>query len=249
MIRFACPRCRAVLEQPDSGGGTKMTCPSCGQRLQVPASAENKTVLGDLMPGTPPASAQMPPPPLPPLPYVTSNPEPAAAPPRRQADNPPPVPSPPRPAAPRARRWDRNDDDDYDDDDYPTIERRGQRRGRYSKEVAARAASSGLICSLISMGLLLLTFILWVLMAQNRRGRFGEGEPLLVVLFLVILGSFILSLLGIVFSSRGLDESNTHNRGQATAGLVVGIISLVIGSIVGLFVMCFGLLFFSGRGW
>ena len=46
MIRFLCPRCKAVLDQPENAAGTKLPCPSCGQRLQVPLPPENKTVLG-----------------------------------------------------------------------------------------------------------------------------------------------------------------------------------------------------------
>jgi DNA-directed RNA polymerase subunit RPC12/RpoP len=36
-IKFNCPRCKAPLEAPASEAGTKKPCPSCGQRLQVPA--------------------------------------------------------------------------------------------------------------------------------------------------------------------------------------------------------------------
>src|SRR5262245_55116251 len=49
MIRFACPRCKAVLERPENVAGSKFACPSCGQRLQVPLPPENKTLLGNLV--------------------------------------------------------------------------------------------------------------------------------------------------------------------------------------------------------
>lgn len=53
-VRYSCPRCKMSLESPASESGTKKPCPSCGQRLQVPApppahaptAAVNKTVLG-----------------------------------------------------------------------------------------------------------------------------------------------------------------------------------------------------------
>ncbi|MBX9681853.1 MAG: hypothetical protein K2X38_24095 [Gemmataceae bacterium] len=53
-VRYSCPRCKTSLESPASESGTKKPCPSCGQRLQVPAPppahaptpAVNKTVLG-----------------------------------------------------------------------------------------------------------------------------------------------------------------------------------------------------------
>ena len=37
VIRFACPRCRAVLQTTEDQVGIKFPCPNCGQRLQVPA--------------------------------------------------------------------------------------------------------------------------------------------------------------------------------------------------------------------
>jgi DNA-directed RNA polymerase subunit RPC12/RpoP len=53
-VRYTCPRCKASLESPTSEAGSKKPCPSCGQRLQVPAPpashvpmpSVNKTVLG-----------------------------------------------------------------------------------------------------------------------------------------------------------------------------------------------------------
>jgi hypothetical protein len=116
------------------------------------------------------------------------------------------------------------------------------RRGRFSQEVSARAASSSLVCSLISLGLLLVTFVLWLLVMQNQ---FGREPSFMVGVLLMILVSLLLAILGIVFSSRGLDQSNRYNRGQATAGLVCGIIALVIGSLVGLFFFCMGMVIFS----
>jgi len=37
MIRFACPRCRAVLEAPDKKAGLAVPCPRCTQHVTVPA--------------------------------------------------------------------------------------------------------------------------------------------------------------------------------------------------------------------
>jgi DNA-directed RNA polymerase subunit RPC12/RpoP len=37
-IKYNCPRCKAPLEAAASEAGTKKPCPSCGQRLQVPAA-------------------------------------------------------------------------------------------------------------------------------------------------------------------------------------------------------------------
>lgn len=39
MIAFTCRTCSTVLDRPDSEAGTKIVCPSCGQRLLVPQAA------------------------------------------------------------------------------------------------------------------------------------------------------------------------------------------------------------------
>jgi TM2 domain-containing membrane protein YozV len=50
MIRFACPVCRTAYQVPDDKAGHKRTCPSCGQRMQVPAPPpSSKTVLAPLL--------------------------------------------------------------------------------------------------------------------------------------------------------------------------------------------------------
>jgi hypothetical protein len=55
MIRFQCPTCQKVLKAPDNGVGQKVSCPGCGQRLQVPPHIQplNQTVLGQPMPDDP----------------------------------------------------------------------------------------------------------------------------------------------------------------------------------------------------
>jgi hypothetical protein len=233
MVRFACPRCKVILEHPESAAAATFACPSCGQRLQVPASVENKTPPAKLGRATVPDSVATPPLPAPPPPFVTAKLNPVAAP------APPPSPSPAPP-----RRRDREYDDDYDDD-FSAIDRHRVRRGRYSQEASARAASSSLVCSLVSLGLLLVTFVLWLLIMQNQ---FSREPSFVIVLLLLILVSLLLAVVGIVFSSRGLDQSNRYNRGQATAGLICSIIAVVIGSVVGLFFFCMGMVIFSVAG-
>ncbi len=49
MISFACPICNTVLNVDDRQKGAKLPCSKCGQRLQVPAHARDKTVLGKLV--------------------------------------------------------------------------------------------------------------------------------------------------------------------------------------------------------
>jgi len=235
MIRLACPRCKAILQQPDSMAGTAFSCPSCGQRLHIPLPPEMKS-SPDIREGPPagPSPSAQPPVHLAPPPVDSSSRNPSTPPPLPPLDKKPRAPDP---------------DYDEDDDEYPSIAKRRPYRGRYSRETSVRAASSGFAWSLISMGMLLISIVLWFFI-QAQHNRFGgDGGPLILITFLVILGSFILALLGIVFSSRGLDESNNYNRGQATAGLICGIIALVISCIVGLIFLCLGMLFWSVRGW
>jgi S1-C subfamily serine protease len=50
MILFACPVCKTALQVPDEQGGTKVACSKCGQRLKVPDTDPNKTLLGERLP-------------------------------------------------------------------------------------------------------------------------------------------------------------------------------------------------------
>ncbi len=50
MIRFSCPSCTLVLKAAPEHAGGKVCCPRCAQRLRVPAPAQNKTILGSLLP-------------------------------------------------------------------------------------------------------------------------------------------------------------------------------------------------------
>src|SRR5262249_19134346 len=62
MIQFACPRCQLILECQNHGAGSKVVCPKCQQRLQIPAPPRDKTVLAPLFayepapPPSPPAA-------------------------------------------------------------------------------------------------------------------------------------------------------------------------------------------------
>jgi hypothetical protein len=55
MIRFACPRCNAVLKAPKEKAGKKSNCPLCGQRMQLPTlpPTENTMLASPL--GVPPS--------------------------------------------------------------------------------------------------------------------------------------------------------------------------------------------------
>lgn len=51
MIAFNCPKCRTVVRRQHHESGTKVPCPSCGQRLQVPQvqEPESPTIMGELV--------------------------------------------------------------------------------------------------------------------------------------------------------------------------------------------------------
>ncbi len=49
MIRFSCPRCQSVLKAHNHKAGSKVACPKCQQRLQIPTLPRNKTILAPLV--------------------------------------------------------------------------------------------------------------------------------------------------------------------------------------------------------
>jgi len=221
-VFWNCNVCRGPVDIPMDLRQQSVRCPHCSQRIGVPSV---------------PAAALPPPPP-------------AALLPQREAY---PV-SDPLPPPPRSVRSHRDDDwerdrprrrrrPDYDNDDDDEFLRR-RSAGAPDLHECMRKARSGLLCSLISLGCLFVALLIWIggVAARIRPGREGI---LVFVIFIVVAVSFVLSLLGTVYSSRGLNPVNESNRGAATSGLVCGIIGLVISAIVGLFVMCVGLIFFA----
>jgi hypothetical protein len=50
MIRFSCPVCQQHLSARDDGAGQKVSCASCGQRLQIPTTPEHRTHPTALLP-------------------------------------------------------------------------------------------------------------------------------------------------------------------------------------------------------
>jgi hypothetical protein len=199
---WPCPYCQNSVDVPQDLGQVSVRCPHCAKKIEVP------------YPNGMPRRALPPPVPV-----------------DRPAAPRPPEP-PPRPRYADDYDWDRRPPRrDYEDDDdrYP---RDRSRASRARVDLAIRSAVSGLICSMVGLGLLLVAFFIWVLTVPSTRST-TNMSGLLCILALVVGGSFVLSLLGTVFSSRGLYPENEHNRGAAVAGLVCGIIGLVISSLVG----------------
>ena len=239
MIRFACPRCKTVLERPDLESGTKLSCPGCQQRLQVPALPENKTILGDLV--SPTASPAEPGPmmgikvvPLPDAPA----PLPPATPPR-----------PPMGSGARVRDdWDDADDGprrprraDRDLDELDIERRPGRGRSGYDTEASIRSATVGFWCSMVGVGLIFTGMLLWLVMVSERRAFRRDMDPFVFLILALGLVSFVLGLVGTIFSGRGLDPSNTQNRGLAIAGLICGILGMIVGLIGSLIFFCIGM--------
>lgn len=78
MIRFACPTCRVILESPDNSQGQKITCPRCGQRLQIPAPPQPRTPRGSLSLPTRPEIRRTMPQGIAPLPWIAPTPNPTS---------------------------------------------------------------------------------------------------------------------------------------------------------------------------
>jgi hypothetical protein len=238
MIRFACPRCKTVLERPEHESGTKLFCPGCQQRLQVPAPPENKTILGDvLLPTASPAEPMMGikvvPLPDVPLSMPTSPPPPPMGSGARVQDGWDDADDRPR----RSPRADRDRDlDDFDIERRP----RGGRSG-YDTEASIRSATVGFWCSMVGVGLIFTGMLLWLVMVSERRPFRRDMDPFVFVILALGLVSFVLGLVGTIFSGRGLDPSNTQNRGLAIAGLICGILGMIVGLIGSLIFFCIGM--------
>ena len=241
MIRFACPRCKTVLERPEHEAGTKFSCPGCQQRLQVPGPPENKTILGSLVLPTTPSAEQkstmgIKAGPLPDVPAAT----------------PPALPPLSEPMARGARvddSWDDPNDDsprrsrraERDLDDYDIERRPDGARGGYDREACARSATVGFLCSMVSLGLIFAAMIIWLVVVAERRQFRRDIDPFVFVILALGLGSFVLGLVGTIFSGRGLDQVNTQNRGLAIGGLICGILGMVVGLIGSVIFFCIGM--------
>ena len=86
--------------------------------------------------------------------------------------------------------------------------------------------------------------LLWmVVVGFETRGR--QAEPFVFLILFIGLASFVLGLIAVIFSSRGLDEINTQNRGLALSGLICGIIGMVLGLIGSGIFFCVGMFFMA----
>ena len=70
-IVFNCPNCEQELAVDQSGGGTQIDCPACGENITIPATG--KVTTGPLPSVTPPPAARGPSPAPAPAPKVPLN--------------------------------------------------------------------------------------------------------------------------------------------------------------------------------
>ncbi len=316
VIRFACPRCKSVVERADQEAGAKFNCPGCGQRLQVPGSSNKASTgganwdwVGGAVGVAPMADAPVPADvqlrlvrgrehvtwPCPmcqaqvsvavdlgqitvrcpqctkriDVPSVRGVPRgdagqqikaslPQSAPAAPALEGPAlepevlPLSEPPRRRPAAEERWDDDRYDDrprrrrsrYDDDSELGIRRYTAAGRPGSEDECARSSTTGFLCSIIGIALLFVAAILWMLMvAEGPRG--GDSSPFVFLILFIGIISFVLGLIGVIFSGRGLDPINQRNRGIAVAGLVCGIIGMVVGLIGSVFLFCAGLVLMS----
>jgi hypothetical protein len=130
-----------------------------------------------------------------------------------------------------ARRYRSPYDEDEEDLDIGS-------RGGYRPPSSAGLIAS--ISSLIGIGLLIIIGVLcWVLFAESD----PEGSRLLVFcLFFLDLAAFVSSIISLVQGLRAQNPMNYLYRRHGLFGLICGIINLLLSLVVGLVVLCAGLL-------
>jgi hypothetical protein len=131
-----------------------------------------------------------------------------------------------------ARRYRTPYDEEEDDLDI------GPRRGYQPPSSAGLYA---LISALIGVGLLAIIGVLcWILFAEVA-GQ-DEARALWFGLFFLDLAAFVSSIFSLILGVRAQSPTNYLYRGHGLAGLICGIVNLLLSLVVGLIVMCAGLL-------
>jgi hypothetical protein len=221
-VTWPCPLCQAQVSVALDLGQVTVRCPQCTKRIDVPSvPSETRGQFRAEPANVPPVSDSFP-----------------LAPPEPRGDSSREKDYDDRPRRRRSRYED-------DDDDYEPRIRRYTASGRpASEDECARSSTTGFLCSIISIVLLFIAVIIWIaLVAEGARG--GQANPFVFLILLIGIISFVMGLIGLIFSSRGLDPINQRNRGLAVAGLVCGILGMVVGLIGSIFFFCVGLVLMS----
>jgi hypothetical protein len=214
-IYWNCPLCHKQLYVPADSGEQTVLCPHCARNIAIPQKQSNP---------------QAPPPPNNIVPSVLEVPQP----------RPPIVRGPEEDPFPRRgrRSLDLDVDRQYggarsfrvDDDEF-------RRRRPIVPQDYSGTALAALLCGLGGLALVLVSIFVFVAMVSRTSGP-RDAEPAFILLSLIMLGSFVLSILGIVLGGRSMNPANVDHRGSAIAGLTCGIIGLVISVLFGLFWFC-----------
>jgi hypothetical protein len=104
------------------------------------------------------------------------------------------------------------------------------------QRLAKRSQASlvlGIIGIVLNMGLVVFFFAIG---QENRRGYGGPGQGLAIMALFLTLVATAIAITGLVLGAMSLKPANTHAKGQAIAGLVLGIINTVLDG------LCIGLM-------
>jgi hypothetical protein len=127
----------------------------------------------------------------------------------------------------------RFDEDDYDDLDI------GPRRYR-PEQHPTNAGMIGFVLSLGCIGILGAVGVLWYLMEldNQRQINLDRTRGLMILFTVLVITSFFVAVTATFFSGRGLAPSNPLYRGYAAAGLILGIVEIIITAIASFFLSC-----------
>ena len=93
---------------------------------------------------------------------------------------------------------------------------------------------------MVSLGLLVVVLVLYLFLSQEEQQAQNVDRKRLLMWWFLILDilSFLAGLVATILSTRGLAASNPLYRGWSVAGLILGIIELIITMGFGLCLTC-----------
>ena len=129
--------------------------------------------------------------------------------------------------------------DDFDDDDIDI----GMGRPERPYEHPTTIGMIGFIFSGISLGLLIVVFVLWMFLRKENQGQVPQAEMerlrWMMYWFLILdVLSFFAGLTATIMGARGLAASNSLYRGYSMAALILGIVEMVATVIFGFIMTC-----------
>jgi hypothetical protein len=134
--------------------------------------------------------------------------------------------------------------DDFDDDEIDL--------GRPAERPYQNPTTLGMIgfvFSGLSLGLLVVVFILWIFLRHDNQGQIVQNQVdertrWMMYWFLILdVLSFFAGLTATIMGGRGMAPSNPLYRGYSTAALILGIVEMVATIIFGFIMTCVVLIF------